>query len=136
MTGEILLATFSIGMMLLGGILWQKGKHLIANGKKAKAIIFRNNYKISGRSGGVYYPVIRFMTDKQEWITQELSFGYLPAKREGTRLEVIYDPDDPSIVEIASTLQLEVFPKIFVAIGVGLFILTVLELLGVIQVVP
>src|SRR5690606_41655701 len=122
MTGEILLATFSIGMMLLGGILGQKGKHLIANGKKAKDINFRNNYKISGRSGGVYYPVIRFITDKQEWITQELSFGYLPAKREETRLEVIYDPNDTSIVEIESTLQIEEYATIIVALEGGILI--------------
>lgn len=75
----------------------------MTNGKIADAVIFKNNFHSSRLSGGTYHPVVRFLTDKQEWITQELSIGYSPAKEEGTKLQVIYDPEDPTNVEINST---------------------------------
>ena len=118
----------------MGVHFWQKSNHLLANGKKANAIIFKNNYKNSTVTG-MYYPVVRFLTDKQEWITQELQIGYNPSKKEGTKLEVIYDPNDLGTVEINSTFQLEVLPKLFVVIGLCGAIFGILELLGITQII-
>ena len=134
MFGEIIVLAISIGAIAIGIHLWQKGNHLLTIGKKAKAVIFKNNYDSSG-SGGVYYPVVRFLTDKQEWITQQLSIGYSPAKKEGTKLEVIYDPDDPTDVEINSAFQLEILPRILVIIGVCGLVFGILELLDIIQII-
>lgn len=103
-------------LLLVGIILWQKGNHLLLNGKKAQAIIYKN-IQTSDREGGVYYPVVRFLTDKKEWITQKLSIGLTPALPEGTKLEVIYDPDDPTTVEINSPGYLEILPRVLVAVG-------------------
>lgn len=136
MFGEIIVLAISIGAIAAGILLWQKGNHLLTTGKKAKAIIFKNNYSSGTRTaGGIYYPVVRFLTDKQEWITQELSIGYSPAKKEGTKLEVIYDPDDPTNVEINSTFQLEILPRIFVIIGVCGLVFGILELLDITQLI-
>lgn len=121
---------------IAGILLWQKGAQLLASGKKAKAIIFKNNYSRSnGGHSGVYYPVVRFLTDQQEWITQELSIGYYPAKKEGTELEVIYDPEDPTQVEINSAFQLEVLPRILVIIGFCGLLFGILELMGFTQLI-
>ena len=129
MFGEIIILAISIVVITVGIFLWQKGTHLPTTGKKAKAVIFKNNYSSrTGTDGGTYYPVVRFLTDKQEWITQELSIGYSPAKKEGTELEVIFDPEDPSNVEINSTFQLEILPRILVIIGFCGLVLGVLEL--------
>ena len=132
---EIIVLAISIGAIAIGIHLWQKTNHLLTSGKKAKAEIFKNNYSSSAGFGGMYYPVVRFLTDKQEWITQELSIGYSPAKKEGTKLEVIYDPDDPTNVEINSTFQLEVLPRILVIIGVFGLVFGVLELLDITQLI-
>jgi hypothetical protein len=136
MFGEIIILTISTGAIAIGIHLWQKGNHLLTTGKRAKAVIFKNNYS-SGTAGnvGMYYPVVRFLTDKQEWITQELSIGYSLAKKEGTKLEVIYDPDEPTNVEINSTFQLEVLPRILVIIGVFGLVFGVLELLDITQLI-
>lgn len=132
MFGEIILLAISIGAIVAGIHLWQKGKHLLTTGKKASAIIFKNNYSSgTGTNAGVYYPVVRFLTDKKEWITQELSVGYSPEKEEGTKLEIIYDPEDPSNVEINSPFQLEILPRILVIIGVCGLTLEILELLDI-----
>lgn len=130
MTEELILLFISIIAIITGVSLWQRGEHLLANGKKAKAIIFKNNY-YSSQDGGSYYPVVRFLTDKQEWITQELKIGFSPPKKEGTKVEVRYDPDNPSTVEINSIFQLEILPMLFVAVG----IFGLLELLDVTQLI-
>jgi hypothetical protein len=108
---------------------------LITNGKKAEAIIFKNNFHPSKSGGGTYSPVVRFLTDKQEWITQELSVGYSPAIEEGTKIEVVYDPNDPTTVEINSTLQLEVLPRLLVVIGVIGLIFGTIEYLEIIDLI-
>jgi hypothetical protein len=79
---------------------------------------------------------VRFLTDKQERITQKLSIGYSPAKKEGIKLKVIYDPENPTNVEINSTLQLELLPRLFVALGIGGLIFGTLEYLNVIELIP
>jgi len=134
MTGELAIFFISIGAFAIGAHHWQKGNHLLRNGKKTRAIIFKNNCE-SNESDGIYYPVVRFLTDKQEWITQELSIGYNPAKEEGTKLEVIYDPDDPNSVEISSGIQLKILPRILVIAGILGLILVVLELFNLTQLI-
>jgi len=124
----------SIGALIAGILLWQKGNHLLTAGKRAEAIVFKNNYKPgSDIEFGAHYPVVRFLSDNQEWITQELSIGYSPAKKEGTKLEVVYDPNDPTRVEINSSLQLQLLPKIIAFISVCGLVFCILELLGITQ---
>lgn len=136
MFGELIILAISIGAITLGMLLWRKGNQLLTTGKKATAIIFKKNFHSGGGAdSGVYYPVVRFLTDKQEWITQELDIGYSPAKKEGTKLEIIYDPDAPTNVEINSPFQLEVLPRIMVATGICGLIFGVLELFDVIQLI-
>ena len=129
---ELVVLIASVIFLAVGIKLWQKGNLLLAKGKKAKAIIFKNNFR-SGSDGGVYYPVVRFLTDKQEWIAQELNVGYSPAKPEGTKVEVIYDSDEPTTVEINSVFQLEVLPRLFVVLGLAGFAFGVLEYIEIID---
>lgn len=136
MVEEIILLAISMLIVTAGILLWQKGTYLLATGKKAKAIIFKNNFSPgTGGNSGTYFPVVRFLTDKQEWITQELSIGYTSAKSEGTELEVLYDPEDPSNVEINSSFQLEILPRILVIIGGCGLILGILELVGITELI-
>lgn len=118
MDPELIIVIISAAFIIISVKLRQKGNHLLLNGKRAKAIVFKNNQQLLGQSSGMYYPVVRFLTDKQEWITQELNVGYSPPLPEGKQLEVIYDSDDPTTVEINSSFQLEILPKIFLCIGI------------------
>jgi hypothetical protein len=135
MIKEISLLIVSMGLMGLGIYLWQKSSYLLSVGKIAQAVILKNIYRPNGNNGnGLHYPVVRFLTDKQVWITEELNVGYSPAKKEGTKLEVRYDPEDPSNVLIDSKLELEVLPRLLVGIGVFALILLLLELLEITQI--
>lgn len=114
-----IILAISIGATTIGVFLWRKGNRLLTTGKKAKALIFENHHKPGTDIGfDAYYPVVRFLTDKKEWITQELNIGYSPAKAVGTELDVIYDPKNPNNVEPNSTFQLRILPRILIAIGV------------------
>lgn len=136
MDTELIILTISCGFLVVGVFLWQKGNHLLTNGKKAEAVIFKNNFQSDRSGGGTYHPVVRFLTDKQEWITQELSIGYSPAKSEGTKLQVIYDRENPANVEINSSLQLKILPGLFVVLGTGGLLFGTLEYLDVIALIP
>jgi len=118
MDSSLLLIFISLISLLLGVKFWQTGNSLIENGKKAEAIIFKNNFKGAGYQRGLYFPVVRFLTEKKEWITQELSVGQNPPMEEGKRVTVIYDPEDPTTVDIHSTFRLEILPKILVVLGI------------------
>jgi len=130
---KLLLLFFSLGFLAIGIHRWQKGAYLLRHGKKANAVIYKNNRSSNGNDN-MYHPVVRFLTDKQEWITQELSVGYSPKKKEGTKLEVIYDPEDPTDVEINSPFTLEILPRLFVAIGLCGLIFGLLEILDITQI--
>ena len=121
--------------IIIGAILWQKGSYLLKNGKKASAIVYKNNFSRSSDGGGTYMPVVRFLTDKDVWITHELSIGYSPAMPEGTKLDVLYDPEDPTNVEINSFAQLKFLPTLFVVLGVLGLIFGTLEYLEIIDVI-
>jgi len=136
MGNELIVFFLSSILVVVGIILWKKGNRLLVKGKKSEAIIFKNNYSPDSEGGGVYYPVIRFLTDKQEWITKELSIGYFPPKRVGKKFEVIYDPNNPTDVEINSVMQLEIIPRLLVSLGVAGFVFGILEFLNIISVIP
>jgi uncharacterized membrane protein YidH (DUF202 family) len=134
MSGDLVIIFISAGAIVIGAYLWQRANHLVANGKTAKAIVYKNNYH-PDKTGGTYYPVVRFLTEKQEWITQELNIGYSPAKREGTKLEVIYDPEEPTTVEVNAPFQLIVLPRVLVAIGIVGLIFGALEYLQITHII-
>ncbi|HZY79229.1 MAG TPA: DUF3592 domain-containing protein [Cyclobacteriaceae bacterium] len=126
----VLIHLFIAVIFLIVGVAFHsKGQHLIKRGRKAEAIIFKNNFK-SDKNGGSYYPVVRFLTERKEWITQELSIGYSQAKPEGSKVEVLYDPLDPSVVELNSRFQLEILPKIFIAAGILALLIALLLSFG------
>jgi hypothetical protein len=133
MDTELLIIVCSAIAIFMGAMQLEKSNHLLATGKKADAVIFSNVFKSNRRAG---FPVVRFLTDKKEWITQELSIGYYPVKEEGTKLEVIYDPANPTIVEINVPFQMKILPRLFLAIGITGFIFGMLEYTELINLLP
>lgn len=101
---------------------------MILHGEKATAVIFENKFKYD-RKGGVYYPVVRFLTKDEKWVIQELSIGTRPALEIGSEVEIIYDIENPNDVMINSTWRIEIIPRLFLALGIVGLILGFLELL-------
>src|SRR4051812_45345808 len=114
MSRQIIL--FSLIAITVGVILWRRGSRILNSGNKSVATIVENIYSADA-DGGVYYPVIRFMTDKNETVTKELSIGFFPARRIGKKLSVIYDPVNPIDVVTYPGLQLAIIPRVLVGAG-------------------
>ncbi|MHA7130195.1 DUF3592 domain-containing protein [Algoriphagus namhaensis] len=136
MTDDILLTLFFTGFIAIGLFIDQRNKQLLQHGKKAKAVIFKSVQKSLSTGSALYYPVVRFKTDQDLWITKELDSGTSSRPRDGKQVEVIYDPEDPENVTIHSDFYLNVLPKIFISIGTVGLLIAVLELLEIINLKP
>jgi hypothetical protein len=134
MDTNLLIAISSIIPLILGVTLWQKGISLIRNGIKAEGIVFKNNFRGSiNNKSGLYFPVVRFLTEKQEWITQELDIGQFPALEEGKKIRLIYNQENPEEVEMNSTFRLEILPRILITVSIMMLVLGLLGYLHIID---
>jgi hypothetical protein len=133
MPSDLVLMIFSAIVIVAGAIIWLKGGYLLENGKRARATIVDSVYESSSDGPGVHYPVVRFLTNKQEWITQKTNVGYSLARKVGARVEVIYDPDEPTNVEINSVFILAILPRLLVCAGVVGFVLSILFYLNIVD---
>lgn len=113
--------------LLLAGIIKSREKSRLKNyGIKVKGIVYSLELN---RKSQVYYPVVRFRTKQQEWITKKMDFGTNPPQyAEGSRVDLIYDPDEPENVDIDASLQLTIVPKTLLIAGVACWVYVILLL--------
>jgi hypothetical protein len=117
MDAEWIIVIFSTISLGVGTIMWQQTLRLEAKGKKCLGTIISNNFRY-GKDGGYYYPVIRFVTESKTWITRELNVGFQPAKKEGAKIRIVYNEDDPNDFQLDSILMLHIIPRLLVALGI------------------
>jgi hypothetical protein len=131
MESELILIGVSIVLIITGLISKEENATVKVEYKKASAIVFRNELRYSRNSPfkepgkitfgnteeAYYYPVVRFTTENGEWITQELSDGYQPALEQGTELEILYDPANPTSIVSNSEFKLTYLPYILMVLG-------------------
>ena len=130
MFGQIIVLIIATGFLTVGVILWRRANHLLTAGKRASAVVFENVFEYN-RNGGVYYPVVRFQNERQEWVAVQLKIGRRPPIPEGTKLEILYDPENSGEAEINSGFYLEVLPRIMVVAGLFGMVFAILEALGI-----
>ena len=138
------IAFLSLVVITIGVILWRAGRKALARGKLSEATIVKNVFSpneltliqnkldIDDDESGTYYPVIQFMTDKDELITKQLTVGFNPPRSVGKKLSVIYNPNNPSDIVTYPRVQLEVIPKLLVSIGVIGLTIVMLEVFEII----
>lgn len=138
----------SLVAITIGVILWREGRRILTRGKLSEATIVKNIYYpneltpilnalgLDDDESGAYYPVIQFMTDKNELITKQLAIGFNPPRSVGKKLSVIYNPNNPSDIVTYPRTQLEIIPRLLVSIGVIVLIIVVLDVFEIISVIP
>lgn len=115
----IFLLIFGLAFLSISLIYFFKLKKISRNGIKTEGVVFdveynKKNYRIA-------YPVIRFLTTENVWVTQTPGFwtnAKPPAK--GDKVNVIYNPDDPTNFVVESKVN-RVTP--FILIGLSFIIL-------------
>ena len=108
-----------------------KVRELSKTGVKTEGIVFdTESEQMSGVAS--QYPIIRFTTQNEEWITEKYMIGIIPGMvKKGKKVQVIYNPEKPSEFIVQSPIFTPVFILMasvgLVFLGVGIFKLFVIE---------
>ena len=128
MYSDILFATGSI-ILIVGVIIKSRdGNYLKSQGIRVKGVIYS-----LALERNVYYPVVRFKTTEEVWITKKLEFGTNPSRySEGEKVLLLYDSENPNLVEISSESTLTIIPVILVMVGFSGIIYVILSLFDIV----
>jgi len=112
-----------------------KTESLEKTGERCEGIIFKLGYSnsLGSDAGGSVVKdkiTVRFVTNKKEWITEDLNIDFMIAYtgqyKEGEKVEVIYNPENPSEFTIETkqsqtTGKLVCFFVGIIFVGVGIY---------------
>lgn len=131
----------SLVSLIIGWILLKRGKLPFKKWKKSEAMIVKNIYipnpfmlfkpnNPEDDESGTYYAVVEFKTDKDETIRKQLDIGGYGPRQIGERMEVMYDPVNPINFITYPGLQLDIIPRVLVAIGLTGLLVSIIIFLG------
>jgi hypothetical protein len=124
-----------ISFILIYYFIKKKFNKLLANGIPTEGVIFdfeTSYFSFSGsESKDISKPIIRFLTLKQEWITETYKVGFTVSTwKAGDHVRVWYNPENPKEFVVATRLDKWIF-SVFLMVGillilssVGLFIIS------------
>ena len=122
MEQAVILIIVSLVVALIGIINLNKYKKITATGVEADGIIFDIETSPTLNSTTVTYPIVRFLTEKNEWITQKASVSLIPGLyKKGQRVKVVYLNDKPTDFFIKSKFTTTVI-FLMIALGLALFV--------------
>jgi hypothetical protein len=104
-------------------------KKIIKTGIQTEGIVF-DLVQSSNSESMAKYPVIRFVTEQQQWITKEYNISTIPGLlKKGQKVIIIYDPNSPEDFVIKSSIT-SVVPLIMISvavliIGIGIYKLVI-----------
>lgn len=129
MAEELVIIFFSLVILMLGIKSISQWRGIDSTGVQAEAVVFSNNYKASGDGVGLFFPVLRFMTTDDQWITTELKMGCNPKIPEGTKMHIVYDPEDPQKICFQDQGEKSVLSFVLIIFGVAGLVFGILEYL-------
>jgi hypothetical protein len=114
-----------------------KTENLDKTGERCEGIIFKLDYSNTGSSltGSAIKDkiTVRFVTNKNEWITEDLQTDFVIAYsgqyKEGEKVAVIYNPENPSEFTIETKQSQSIGRLIFFFVGLFFVGLGIYELL-------
>ncbi|MFC0517822.1 DUF3592 domain-containing protein [Mucilaginibacter angelicae] len=115
----LVLGVIGAVLTLVGAIMYDRRKKLMKTGIQVEGIVFSIEHEVSSNdSMGLYYPVIRYLTLQNEWITKKYDIGISgsSAYKEGDSVVVIYDPNENSVFTLNDTTS-KIIPLVFLLIG-------------------
>ncbi len=83
---------------------------------------------------GTYFPVIHFTTATGQEIEQRSTVGMKAANyKEGQKVPVVYDKDNPLLFQINSWWEMYILPIVFGVVGVVLGVFTLMKVIFKVQ---
>ncbi len=93
----VLLIIISLAVIVIAIIALSKYTKISTNGIEADAIIFDIEFSPTNGDTTITFPIVRFVTEKNEWITQKASVSIIPySYKKGQSVVVVYSKDKPS----------------------------------------
>ena len=93
----VLLIIISLAVIVIAIIALSKFKKISTNGIEADAIIFDIESSSTNGDTKITFPIVRFVTEKNEWIIQKASVSIIPYScKKGQSVVVVYSKDKPS----------------------------------------
>ncbi|UOQ52291.1 DUF3592 domain-containing protein [Hymenobacter cellulosivorans] len=118
-----------LGFLLFALFKLQQRARLYRTGIATEGMVIRLEQD-TGYRNLTYYPVVRFLTPEQEWITARYDIGTNPASfAEGDSVQLRFDPADPTCFIIMSDSSGPLL-WLFAFIGAGLSIFGVIQYLN------
>jgi hypothetical protein len=115
---ELLIPIF-IGVVLiwLSIKIQAKYKQLLNSGERSEGIVF--DLERSKNSDSIaQYPIIRFLTKKEVWITKRVDLGIsFSTYKQGDKVNVIYNPEKPEEFMVESKWQM-IASQVLLAFGI------------------
>lgn len=126
---ELLLLAGGSFLVVLGIGKLNERRKLLKTGAKVDGVVFsvEEEWGVGTRRSRLYYPVIRYVTAENEWVTKRYEIGTNPsAYNEGDRVKVIYDKADIEhfIIDNITTKLLglvRIIIGVLLMIGVGVY---------------
>lgn len=105
-------------------------KNIAKNGEQAEGVVFdiveSDNIKSQAK-----YPIIRFVTSKKEWITEQYNISTLPGLfKKGQKVTIVYNPDNPKEFFVKSAIT-SIAPILAIALAIVILAAGVYKLLHI-----
>ncbi len=118
----VVLIILSLAVILIAIIALSKYKKISAIGIEADGIIFDIESSPTTGDSTITFPIVRFVTERNEWITQKASVSIIPySYKKGQPVTIVYLKDKPTDFFIKSKWTNEVLIAMII---IGLALLT------------
>ncbi|MDR0793162.1 MAG: DUF3592 domain-containing protein [Chitinophagaceae bacterium] len=124
MLTSILFIVISLFVVIIGLKLLSTIKAISKQGIEAEGIIFDiepssfNANDTNANDTTIFYPVVRFLTANEKWITKASKISSLPGVyKKGSKITVVYQKDNPNNFFIKDKLTYFI-PALLIGIGI------------------
>jgi hypothetical protein len=105
-------------------------KNIAKNGEQVEGIVF-DTVEDDNPKSQAKYPIIRFVTSKKEWITEQYNISTLPGfLKKGQKVIIVYNPDNPKEFFVKSAIT-SIAPVLASALAIIILAIGVYKLLHI-----
>lgn len=129
MIESITLIVIAIALFYVGISTLQRYNRIIKNGHETEGVIFDISSSDNLDTATINYPVVRFLTETQQWVTEKSPVSIIPrGYKKGQKVTVIYSVEKPSDFFIKSNntrnilIAITIAAIIFLTIGIYLLL--------------
>lgn len=133
---ELIIFLIGIVMTFVGFKLVKKNRALLKNGIRTSAtVVSTHSYSSDNSDPGVdgrkFRSTVKFTTKDKQTIEVELGDANRVQDPIGSSRKIIYDPELPQEAQTDDMMSMYIAPLLFFALGIGLFVWGLLEMLSV-----